>query len=94
MAHGLNLTVTKKEVETEKILERNSHTVSSSPANSRERQFQSGSLSPSSESLPEGFVKAAQDKNHVMQNFVLRISDPQVGKGTKNTKRCLFLSSY
>lgn len=65
VAHqGLNLTVPKKEVvEAEKTIERNSHT--------------SGSLSPASESLPEGFVKPVGERNHLMQSFVLRINDPQ-----------------
>ncbi|XGW13047.1 hypothetical protein V3C99_013580 [Haemonchus contortus] len=68
VAHnGLNLTVRKEkkeenDVETEKIAnERNSHT--------------SGSMSPSGESLPEGFGKpdsGSCDEKHVMQSFVLR----------------------
>ncbi|KAJ1346575.1 hypothetical protein KIN20_001397 [Parelaphostrongylus tenuis] len=68
LAHnGLNLTVRKEkkdenDVETDKIAnERNSHT--------------SGSMSPSGESLPEGFGKpdsGSCDEKHVMQSFVLR----------------------
>lgn len=67
VAHNcLNLTVRKEkkeenEAETEKIAERNSHT--------------SGSMSPSGDSLPEGFGKpdsGSCDEKHVMQSFVLR----------------------
>ncbi|WKX95424.1 hypothetical protein Q1695_012125 [Nippostrongylus brasiliensis] len=68
IAHnGLNLTIRKEkkednDAETEKIVnERNSHT--------------SGSMSPSGESLPEGFGKpdsSSCDEKHVMQSFVLR----------------------
>lgn len=75
VAHnGLNLTVRKEkkdenDVETEKIAnERNSHT--------------SGSMSPSGESLPEGFGKpdnGSCDEKHVMQSFVLRCTGDASG---------------
>ncbi|EYB89000.1 hypothetical protein Y032_0238g3290 [Ancylostoma ceylanicum] len=75
VAHnGLNLTVRKEkkeenDVETDKIAnERNSHT--------------SGSMSPSGESLPEGFGKpdsGSCEEKHVMQSFVLRCREDASG---------------
>ncbi|VDM66293.1 unnamed protein product [Strongylus vulgaris] len=75
VAHnGLNLTVRKEkkdgdDVETDKAAnERNSHT--------------SGSMSPSGESLPEGFGKpdsGSCEEKHVMQSFVLRCREDASG---------------
>ncbi|CAJ0608216.1 unnamed protein product [Cylicocyclus nassatus] len=75
VAHnGLNLTVRKEkkdenDVETDKTVnERNSHT--------------SGSMSPSGESLPEGFGKpdsGSCEEKHVMQSFVLRCREDASG---------------
>ncbi|KHJ99231.1 zinc finger, C2H2 type [Oesophagostomum dentatum] len=74
VAHnGLNLTVKKEKKEendgeTDKIAERNSHT--------------SGSMSPSGESLPEGFGKpdtGSCEEKHVMQSFVLRCREDASG---------------
>ncbi|CAI4232205.1 unnamed protein product [Auanema sp. JU1783] len=62
VAHN-GLSMVKKETD-EKTHERNSHT--------------SGSISPSNESLPEGFGKAVNaDKQYLFQSFMIKCNDPE-----------------